>query len=255
MVASFFWWIFREIRCFVLQRCAIITDMMCGEIVVILADYEYEPEIIRETVMKRNLILAFAAFAFAILIAGCGAESTGNEEADKALDALKLEEKAPMLGPVYRSFVVKFYKDDFDGCWDMIAKESQDEFGEMMKPRIDEIKEMDQAKIDETIKGLKKQLETIEDEKKKTQMEFQIKLYEAGKDDFKDLPDEKAYYVLFMQMTPKNIVLEEVKEIIKEEISEDGKTGHILYKEEDKEKKKKFVQEDGQWKLFFGSDD
>ena len=84
-----------------------------------------------------------------------------------------------------------------------------------------------------------------------------IKLYEAGKDDFKDLPDEKAYFVLFMQLTPKNTMLEGVKkkEIIKEEISEDGKTGHILYKEEGEEKKKKFVQEDGQWKLFFGSDD
>ena len=216
--------------------------------------------------MKRNLILLFAVFVFAIFVIGCDGEnsdngdgdkdktdamSTSNEEADKALDALNLKEKAPTLGPVYRDYFVKFFKDDYEGCWNILSEGSQQSFGKIIQPAIDGIKTLNEAQIDAELKALNAALPTITDSEKKVQTEFQIKLYEAGKNGFKDLPDTKSCFVLYMKLTPKAAIIEKIKnqEIIKEEIAEDGKTGVIKRKESEKESEKKFVYEDDRWKM------
>ena len=216
--------------------------------------------------MKRNLILLFAAFVLAIFAAGCDGEtannegngdkadamSTGDKEVDKALDALNLGEKAPTLGPVYRAYFVKFFKDDYEGCWNMLAVESQQSFGKIIQPAVDEIKGLNKDQIDAEIKKLNEALPAITDGEKKAQTEFQIRLYEAGKNNFKDLPDTKAYFILMMKLTPKAVIIDKIKkqQIVREEIAENGKAGVIIRKEGDEEKEKKFVYEDGQWKMF-----
>ena len=79
-----------------------------------------------------------------------------------------------------------------------------------------------------------------------------IELYGYAKDDFKAIPDGKSFFTCLMTKAPvKKMMLDEIPKttIIKEEIAENGESGHILFNEDGKENKMKFVKEGGEWKL------
>ena len=194
--------------------------------------------------MKHNLIFAFAAVVFAVLVVGCG--SPGSGEINRMLDETGFE-NAPTLGDLHKQMMIAEFDADYATIWDMYSKKKIEAEEKIYK-------DAKEKKFDEEIEKVKKQL--AEEEKKDPKNTYMIGAY---KRQIRDLEEDKAMvaaaadakeYFIARRLKDREITYK----ITSEEMSDDKKTGWIMWKDTTDPdakaaKRQRFVEEDGVWKF------
>ena len=206
--------------------------------------------------MKRNTIIITVVALFAGLVAGCGDSTSSKYIAEvEKMDTTN----APILGPVYKEFMIAVLSKDGEKAWDLMSKDGK-------KTYEDEFNAIDKAKLKEQLEELKKAddklptgdtpipQETLD--KMKEAKEAQIKMLEVQL----EAENAKDYFINQMSMVIEMaLAIEDEKEegekkgLETEFVSEkiEGDKGYVVTKDKESghESKMHFVKEDGKWKL------
>ena len=183
--------------------------------------------------MKRNLIFVFAAFAFAVLVAGCGGASTAD------IDAMQYD-KAPELGNIVKGYKLAARNQDWGALYDMSTKKVHETWEEKLKKKDEEIKE-----IDEKIKDMEKKFEEEKDDKQKGYYGMALEWMKDMKAQAEGVQTARDLYIFSRSLHGEVVVGEKI----------DGNDGYIIYLNlmtGMTNERKQLVKEDDQWKYTGG---
>ena len=187
--------------------------------------------------MKRNLILAFAVFAFAILVAGCGGANTAD------IDAMQYG-NAPELGSIVKNYKVAMRNQDWGAVYDMLPKKQHESWEDNLKKMKEKHEEIEKE-YEKAVKDMEEKIEKETDDTQKGYYEMALKWTKEQKAALDGIETARDIYIYFKTVNPEIVVGEKI----------DGNDGYIIYlnlSTGETREKKELVKEDDQWKYTGG---
>ncbi len=180
--------------------------------------------------MKRNLIFAFAAIAFVVLVAGCGGANTAD------IDAMEYG-NAPELGNIVKNYKLAQRNQDWGSVYDMLPKKAHENWEESLKKKAEGIKE-----VDTKITAMEKKVEAEKDEKKKEYYGMALEWMKEQKAKVESIETARDIYIYSRNINSEIVVGERI----------DSNDGYIIYlnlSTGETRERKQLVKEEDQWKF------